>query len=96
MNIEKTKWAKNFKEQCSYQYAEAIKIATDPTLRVAIFLSTELEEPVWAVSAMRGDMVTDFWLDAFPTLELAKKLCKAMKWGHVEYGKDISQHYEWD
>ena len=75
--IERTAWAKEFKKECDWQYDNALKLATDPDLYVAVVKSYEVSiSGEWAIIA--GG--TDFWLDAKKTKREAVALCKQMGW----------------
>ena len=74
--IERTKWAREFKRDCPWNYSTAIELASDADLFVQIKRSTEVKlAGEWAIIA--GG---DFWLDAKPTKREAVTLCHEMGW----------------
>ena len=78
--IEKTKWAKKFKELCPSQYDKAIQYATDPSLKIDIYRTNESGEWVWAMEAIVNEKSTNFWFGGFETKKDALMLCKIMNW----------------
>lgn len=85
MNIEETEWALNFLEECPTSYQEAIKIASQPDLKVGLYYNKDAGE--WAYSIYPIGNMT-FWLDSYRTREEAVKLIRKMGW------KLVSENYE--
>lgn len=77
MNIEKTKWAKEFKIDCLSYYDKAIELVSNPDLMVDIDYNNENGNWVHAVRIADNE---DFWLDAKKTKKQAEALCHKMNW----------------
>jgi hypothetical protein len=82
--IEDTEWAKLFKRDCPSSYDQAIKFASRDDVEVAVELSEDTGEQVFAIILIDDSMETGFWLDAFDTKDEAIALCVEMNWRIVE------------
>lgn len=76
--LERTKWAKDFRNYDGVSYEQAIELALDPRLCVVISHTNESGEWLWAIDA--GDLAPEFWLDAKRTEKAARELCRKMGW----------------
>lgn len=76
--IEGTPWARAFKADSPVSYPDAIRFATDPSLRVEIVHTNETGAWQWAVVAASHD--PDFWMATRLTKREAVALCRQMGW----------------
>lgn len=83
--IEKTEWARKFKEDDSLCYDRAIELASREIVEVEIYSNDELGYFVWSVSSVED---REFWFDTFRTKREAVSFCKRMGWKVVEAKKE--------
>ncbi|CRY84014.1 hypothetical protein [Yersinia intermedia] len=78
MEIENSRWAMEFKNDAPLSYKDAIRIASDNSLKVWIYQSEASGEPRWIIDA--GEVEPGFWLDSFLTEEECVSCCSEMGW----------------
>jgi len=76
--LEKTKWAKTFLQECPSAYSQAIAMVLSPYLWVSIERRDFEDRADWVIIV--GDSDPEFWLEISKTKKEAVALCKKMKW----------------
>lgn len=77
--LERTPWARAFKQDSPVSYAEALKHALRGDLVVRIERDTNvLGDPCFAIKV--EDLGHEFWMDELPTRMEAMALCASMGW----------------
>jgi len=75
-DIQNTKWAKKYLEECPTSYKEAIEKSNDPNLNVDIYHNDDAG--FWQFSVV--DTRDGFWMDSFETEKEAETLILEMGW----------------
>ena len=81
MSIKKTKWYRRLRNELKSgkigqeTFDECIKIASQKSLEVIVYLTDETGENLWAISADEG-----FWLGVAKTKEKAIETCRECEW----------------
>lgn len=78
-NLKRTGWARRFKREAPYHYAEALSIAE--RLHWVVLERRDDHSAkgdyLWAILP---DIEPEFWLDATPTRAEAQAICAALGW----------------